>query len=130
MNLYYRKVFRELQGVRGIKIPIDVYMASSLLFDVHAHSYYRSNKRLMLDIRAMQKSYERFEIRSLHHVSGKPIPAYELTKAVAGEILLELAEGRLDHTVEQYVTRHVPMHNFGRTGRGVNRSDRQRRTIF
>lgn len=82
-------------------LHIDLYLDSKSLFKIITRCSSSSKKGLMIDFKAMQQAYQRFNILSIYYIVSEFNPCHAMTKAVNNATLVKLAtEGKIDHPIE------------------------------
>ena len=96
----------DFELIVGKKFPISIYTDSRSLFDVITRNTTTTEKRLMVDIRAIREAYEHMEISDVAWIRSENNPADALTKVKENHILNGILDnGRIAHAVEQWVIR-------------------------
>lgn len=87
-------------------VPITILTDSKCLFDIITKSSTTSEKRLMIDLAAINEAYKLHEISKIGHISTQKNPANSLTKIAKSDQLLQIMnEGKIDIEVNIYVER-------------------------
>lgn len=108
-------IAKELRNTLNQDVEIDLYTDSKSLFDIITRGSSASNKGLMIDLKALQQAYQRFDIRSIYNIASEFNPADAMTKAVNNATLVKLAtQGMIDHPIEQTVHRNLSNANSSR----------------
>lgn len=108
----------DLEGIVGRSIGLRMFTDSKTLFDVITKNTTTTEKRLMIDIKAVRESYERMELSDVAWIRSENNPADALTKVKENAVLNHIVDKQVvDHEVEQWVIRSsasdsevTPMH--------------------
>ena len=96
----------DLENILGRPIGLQMCTDSKTLFDVVTKNTTTTEKRLMIDIKAVRESYERMELSDVAWIRSENNPADALTKVKENAVLNRIVDqGIVDHGIEQWVIR-------------------------
>lgn len=111
----------DLQRIIGKKLSLSIFTDSKCLFDVITKHTTTTEKRLMIDIKAVREAYERMEISDVGWIRSKDNPADALTKLTENAVLETIIrDGFVDHDISQWIVRTAQdnIHDFHDLERG------------
>lgn len=96
----------DLEGIVGRPTGLRMFTDSKTFFDVITKNTTTTEKRLMIEIKAVRESYERMELSDVPWIRSENNPADALSKVKENAVLNHIVDKQVvDHEVEQWVIR-------------------------
>lgn len=96
----------DLENILERKISLQMFTDSKSLFDIITKCSGTTEKRLLIDIKAVREAYERFEVSDVGFVRSENNPADAFTKIKCNSALFKiLKNNKCDFEVEQWIIR-------------------------
>jgi len=94
----------DLQRMINVKVPILAFTDSEILFDIITRNKMTTEKRLMIDIKAIRESYNERELSNIALIASEDNPADAMTKMKSNSSLLSLMKtNTISHPIRQFV---------------------------
>lgn len=96
----------DLETILKVEIPLHIFTDSKSMFDVLTKPSSTTERRLMIDLRALQEAYKREEISHVGLIGSEHNPADGLTKSKPNHALEDILLNAVDNTpIKQWIFR-------------------------